>query len=69
MTKRAAKTRTLKESAPTEYGGHRQRLREKFLKAGINGLHDYEVVELLLTYAIPRMDVKPACKRALIKKI
>jgi DNA repair protein RadC len=62
MTKRPAKTRTLKESAPTGYGGHRQRLREKFFKTGLSGLHDYEVVELLLTYAIPRMDVKPLAK-------
>jgi DNA repair protein RadC len=30
-------------------------------------LHDYEVVELLLTYAIPRMDVKPLAKN-LVKK-
>lgn len=47
--------------------GHRRRLRDKFLKAGLAGLHDYEVVELLLTYAIPRMDVKPLAKR-LIKR-
>ncbi len=52
----------LKDTKATGHGGHRQRLREKFLKAGITGLHDYEVVELLLTYAIPRMDVKPVAK-------
>lgn len=42
--------------------GHRQRLRERFLKAGFAGFHDYEMVELLLTYAIPRRDVKPIAK-------
>lgn len=47
--------------------GHRQRLRDKFIQAGIKGLHDYEIIELLLTYAIPRMDVKPLAKR-LIKR-
>src|SRR5512134_726314 len=35
-----------------DYLEHRKRLREKFLKAGAAGLHDYESLELLLTYAI-----------------
>ncbi len=47
--------------------GHRKRLREKFLRTGLSGLHDYEVVELLLTYATPRKDCKKQAK-ALIKK-
>jgi len=45
--------------------GHRQRLREKFLSAGLSGFHDYEVVELLLTLATPRKDCKEAAKEAL----
>lgn len=45
--------------------GHRQRLRSKFLQAGTAGLHDYELLELLLTYAIPRRDVKPLAKELL----
>lgn len=53
-------------SAPTK-SGHRKRLRERFLKGGLAGFHDYEVVELLLTYAIPRRDVKPLAK-LLIKR-
>jgi DNA repair protein RadC len=28
--------------------GHRKRLRDKFLKAGIGEVHDYEIVGLLL---------------------
>lgn len=44
------------------YHGHRQRLRERFLKSGLAGFADYEVVELLLTLAIPRSDVKEAAK-------
>lgn len=40
------------------YHGHRQRLRDRFLKSGLDGFADYEVVELLLTLAIPRSDVK-----------
>jgi DNA repair protein RadC len=44
------------------YFGHRQRLRERFLKSGLDGFADYEVVELLLTLAIPRSDVKQPAK-------
>jgi len=47
--------------------GHRERLRERFAKHGLTGFHDYEVLELLLTYAIPRVDVKPLGK-ALLKE-
>lgn len=42
--------------------GHRARLRERFTKVQTDGLHEYEVLELLLTYAIPRRDVKPIAK-------
>lgn len=42
--------------------GHRQRLRERFERAGLEGFHDHEVLELLLTYAIPRRDVKPIAR-------
>ncbi len=38
--------------------GHRRRLRERFLSSGLEAFQDYEVLELLLTYAIPRKDVK-----------
>lgn len=44
------------------YHGHRQHLRERFLKSGLEGFADYEVVELLLTLAIPRSDVKQPAK-------
>jgi DNA repair protein RadC len=42
--------------------GHRQRLRERFFQNGIDSFHDYEVVELLLTFATPRKDMKPQAK-------
>ncbi len=44
------------------YLGHRQRLRERFLKSDLDGFADYEVVELLLMLAIPRSDVKQPAK-------
>jgi len=49
------------------YLGHRKRLRERFLRSGFAGFADHEVVELLLTLAIPRSDVKLPAK-ALIAK-
>lgn len=45
--------------------GHRNRLRERFLNAGRNALADYELLELLLTYAIPRVNTKPVAKALL----
>ncbi|ATX82791.1 DNA repair protein RadC [Mariprofundus ferrinatatus] len=45
--------------------GHRERLRKRFAGHGLDGFHDYEVLELLLTYIIPRVDVKPVAKRLL----
>jgi DNA repair protein RadC len=45
--------------------GHRKRLREKFLKSGLSGFHDYEIVELLLTLGSPRKDCKQQAKEAI----
>jgi DNA repair protein RadC len=47
--------------------GHRRRLRQRFLTAGLDGFLDYEVIELLLTLATPRKDCKEAAKLALKK--
>ncbi len=49
------------ETTP-DYIGHRARLRERFLHDGGKSMADYELIELLLTYAIPRRDVKPIAK-------
>lgn len=45
--------------------GHRKRLREKFLKSGLEGFQDYEVIELLLSLGTPRRDCKPQAKEAI----
>ncbi len=42
--------------------GHRKRLKQRFLKNGLNGFHDYEVIELLLSLNTPRKDCKPSAK-------
>ena len=51
----------------SDVAGHRNRLRKRFLQAGADSLHDYELLELLLFQAIPRRDTKPLAK-ALIKR-
>lgn len=38
------------------HDGHRKRLRESFLKGGLEPFSDYNVIELILFYAIPRKD-------------
>ncbi len=38
--------------------GHRERLKERFLASGATSLSEEETLELLLTYAIPRQDVR-----------
>jgi DNA repair protein RadC len=45
--------------------GHRKRLREKFIKSGLKGFHDYEIIELLLSLGTPRRDCKQQAKEAL----
>jgi len=52
------------EKAPDKphYLGHRQRLRRKLLDKGPDSLADYELLELLLGQALPRIDVKPLAK-------
>ena len=47
---------------PDHRHGHRDRLRQRFLKGGATALQDYELLELLLFLAIPRKDVKPLAK-------
>lgn len=45
--------------------GHRKRIKEKYIENKENLVNDYEILELLLTYSIPRKDVKPIAKTLL----
>ncbi len=47
--------------------GHRQRLKDRFRKGGPDALPDYELLELLLFYALPRRDTKDLAKRLLAR--
>lgn len=53
------------DKTPHRGTGHRGRLRERFLAGGLQGFHDYEVIELLLSLATPRKDCKANAKAAL----
>lgn len=50
-----------------EYSGHRNRIKEKYRKGGLDGWLDYEILELALTYIIPRKDTKPIAKELLVR--
>lgn len=50
-----------------DYIGHRKRIKEKYKDSGLKGWLDYEVLELALSYAVPRKDTKPVA-RELLKK-
>lgn len=51
--------------SPESCEGHRERLRQRFLQAGAGAFADHELLELLLTYAVLRKDVKPVAKALL----
>ncbi len=61
MSETIEKTAEKQESKP-HYSGHRDRLRQRFLKGGPDALQDYELLELVLFMCIPRRDVKPLAK-------
>ena len=51
--------------AVDDHAGHRQRVRERFLKVGGDALEDYELLELALQLVIPRRDTKALAKTLL----
>jgi len=53
--------------ASTGPHGHRARMREKLLARGPDALADYELLEMLLYFAMPKGDTKPLAK-ALINR-
>ena len=54
----------LKQTKP-DYIGHRKRIKTKYEKSGLNEWLDYEVLELVLLYAIPRKDTKSIARKLL----
>ena len=50
-------------SEKTVHAGHRARMKERFMKEGLSGFSEHEVLELLLMFAIPQRDVNPLAHR------
>jgi DNA repair protein RadC len=49
------------------HSGHRERLRDRFMRGGDKALADYEMLELVLFNAIPRRDTKPLAKELIAR--
>ena len=47
------------------HDGHRQRCKQRFLRAGAEGFDDHQLLEMLLFYAIPRCDTNETAHRLL----
>ena len=58
-------SKPLEKPPAPDYIGHRRRLKERFQRQGLDALQEYEILELLLSYALPRRDVKPLAKELL----
>ena len=52
-------------SEKCSHEGHRERLRQRYIDASLDAFADHEVIELLLTYSIPRRDVNELAHRVL----
>lgn len=46
-----------------EHAGHRERLRKRYAENGFAGFAEHEILELLLTFAIPRVNTNPQAHR------
>ena len=47
------------------HDGHRDRMKKRFLEEGLDSFTDFQVLELLLFYCIPRVDTNPIAHRLL----
>lgn len=47
--------------------GHRKNLRDSFIKTGLEGKTEHQALEILITYAIPRIDVNPVAHELINK--
>src|SRR6478736_10293927 len=69
---RDSKVRAPDDTSPPDTGedhrrGHRQRLRNRFTRAGAAALEDYELLELVLFRSIPQRDVKGLAKEMIAR--
>jgi DNA repair protein RadC len=47
------------------HDGHRERMRQRFMRSGLDSFDDHNVLELLLFYAVPRRDTNELAHRLL----
>lgn len=50
-----------------EHGGHRERMKDKYIKFGLEIFEPHEVLEMMLFYAVPRVDTNPLAHRLIDK--
>lgn len=66
MTVKTMERQNVDSEKKKQMQGHRNRLRERFLESGLDSFQeDYEVLELLLQFAIPYRDTKGQAKQLL----
>lgn len=61
------KKNTMTKEEKEKLKGHRKRLRKRFLTQNSNDIDDSRMLELLLTYSIPQIDVYPIANALLAK--
>lgn len=47
------------------HDGHRERMKSRFVEAGLDGFNDHNALEMLLFYAVPRKDTNELAHRLL----
>lgn len=47
----------------SEHDGHRKRLKQRFIKSGLDDFEPHNVLELVLFYSVPRKDTNPLAHR------
>lgn len=52
---------------PNEHKGHRNRIRDRVSKEGLDNFQDYQVLEYLLTFVIPYKDTNPLAHKLVNK--
>ena len=52
---------------PSVHDGHRDRIKNRFLKQGLDGFEEHEILEFLLFYGVPYKDTNELAHNLLIK--
>ena len=59
LSKENQELKNSKKPKSAVHDGHRNRMRERFCQNGFEGMHDHEILEMLLYYSVPRVDTNP----------